>query len=237
MNRCASLIFFLASSVSIAANAAQSYGVSLSGSRLIYNENDKNGVSITISNPQDFPILVQSRAYAENTETAAPFTVTPPLLRLDEKKSTMLRVLHTGNALASDRETLNWLCVRAVPPEEIESDEDNNGKAKTGLQISINNCIKLFYRPAKLQGLDAEAMAKDVTWKRQGNKLQVTNPTPFFINFHSVELGGVSVEKLSRVAPFSTETAEQPKSASNKISWKIINDYGGESVAINTELN
>ena len=79
----------------------------------------------------------------------APFTVTPPLFRLNGGKENTLRVVKTAQALPEDRESVFWLSVKTVPPEA-------EGKGNH-LQIAVRTRIKLFYRPASLVGLPEEA--------------------------------------------------------------------------------
>ena len=47
-----------------------------------------------------------------------PFTMVPPLFRLDPKKGQMLRIVYTQEPLATDKETLFWLNVLEVPPRD-----------------------------------------------------------------------------------------------------------------------
>ncbi|NPE97657.1 Dr fimbrial biogenesis chaperone DraB, partial [Escherichia coli] len=67
---------------------------------------------------QDYPMLVQSEVLSEDQKSPAPFVVTPPLFRLDGQQSSRLRIVRTGGEFPSDRESLQWICVKGIPPKE-----------------------------------------------------------------------------------------------------------------------
>jgi len=73
-----------------------------------------------------------------------------------------------------------------------------------------------------------EDVADNIIWQRNGNDLQVTNPTPFYMNFQGVKVAGKDVKEATYVAPGSTARFALPSGVSaGRVSWKIINDYGG----------
>ena len=212
----------------------KSFSVKLGATRIVYNP-DSSGATLTIINPQDYPILVQSKTYLEDRETAAPFVVTPPLFRLEANQQSRIRVVRTGGTIATDRETLFWLCVTGVPPKPDDVwGQDKDGKIRTPttatleVQLRVNNCIKLFIRPASLKG-DASDAAASITWSRQGNTLRAVNPTPFYINLKELSVGNKKVESLEYISPHSERRFPLPAGASGPVTWKVINDYGGDS--------
>lgn len=78
------------------------FKLKLSATRLIY-EQGSDGAAITVTNPQDWPMLVQSKVFEEDKVTAAPFIVTPPLFRLNPGQQNKMWVVQTAPAL-QDRE-------------------------------------------------------------------------------------------------------------------------------------
>lgn len=213
----------------------QTFSVHLGASRVIFDPASA-GATLTVSNRQDYPILVQSVALTENMTGEAPFVVTPPLMRLDEHQSSRLRIMRTGGEFSGDRESLQWLCVKGIPPKDGDAwAKDKNGKfvaaGKVGLnvQLSMNNCIKLLVRPATIKGQPSD-MASHLQWSRHDNHLKAYNDSPFYMNLSSVKVDGVSVKKINYVAPFSSAEFTLPDTRKGgKIEWKIVNDYGGES--------
>lgn len=194
-------------------------GVIVGGTRLIY-DGGKKETSLSISNPDKTPYLIQS--WIETTDGAkkAPFIVTPPLFRLSGDGRNTLRVVRAGGDLPSDKETLFWMNIKSIPGEEKVVDTNT-------LQIAVKTRIKMIYRPQEVKG-DLDEAASTVTWQRRGNQLQVTNPTPFFMNFQAVTVAGRTLDDITYVAPKSTTSFTLPnESIGNSISWSIINDYGG----------
>lgn len=237
-------IFFIAISlISSVANAASSnmkifgkeYGINLDESRIIYPL-DSAGVVISVNNPQEYPVLVQSKVLNENKSGAANFVVTPPLFRLDSKQRSSLRITQTGGSYPHDKESLQWLCVKGIPPKDDDlwmKDNENKKSIDSGvgisLQIAIDNCIKLMVRPNELKG-DPSQFAGELTWKVEDQKLIAENSTPFYMNLGKVVFGGEEIPP-HLIPPKAKWYFELPKGASrNKgVSWQVINDQGGLS--------
>lgn len=200
------------------AQAAAPGGVTIGGTRLIY-DGGKKEASLNITNSDSGPFLIQSWAETQNGGTEKPpFIVTPPLFRLDGNQQNMLRVVRTGGNLPEDRESLFWLNVKSIPAG-TKTDNSNT------LQIAIKTRIKLIYRPQGLKGVPDD-VAKNLTWSQSGSKLTVTNPTAFYMNFQEVKVGGKPLKEVTYVAPNSTATFNAA-GATGSVTWKIITDYGG----------
>jgi len=199
-------------------------GVVVGGTRLIYDGNKKES-SLSVSNPDTQPYLVQSW-----TETVsggaekAPFVITPPLFRLGNGQTNVLRVVRAGGNLPADKESLFWLNIKAIPSAEKDHSQNT-------LQIAVKTRIKLIYRPQGLNGVPEE-LTDQLRWQRSGNLLQVSNPTPFYMNFMEIRLGGQALKEVTYVAPGTTASFALPAGAGgNTVSWKIISDYGAIGVA------
>ena len=95
-------------------------GVVISGTRVIYQAKERE-VTVKLSNEGDAPALVQvwldtGNPNAMPDESKVPFTLSPPLFRLDPKKGQSLRLIYTQEPLPQDKESLFWLNVLEVPP-------------------------------------------------------------------------------------------------------------------------
>ncbi|MFV0547709.1 MAG: molecular chaperone [Limnobaculum xujianqingii] len=201
------------------AQAAETGGVTVGGTRVIYNGGKKEA-SLSVSNTDTNPYLIQSWAETQTSGAEkAPFIITPPLFRLEGNQQNVLRIVRTGGSLPEDRESLYWLNVKSIPAAS------KNGAANT-LQIAVKTRIKLIYRPQDLKGVPEDVTNK-LTWSQQGNQLTVNNPTPFYMNFNQVKVGGREVKDVTYVAPMSQATFTAPAGASGSVTWKIISDYGG----------
>ncbi|MHA7848993.1 fimbrial biogenesis chaperone [Serratia sp. D1N4] len=199
-------------------NVAQA-GVIVGGTRLIY-DGDKKESSLSVKNPDKTPYLIQTWIETTGGAEKAPFIVTPPLFRLDGGRENVLRVVRAGGNLPTDKESLFWINIKSIPSAEQNIDRNT-------LQIAVKTRIKLIYRPQGVKG-SPEDVADKIIWQRNGNDLQVTNPTPFYMNFQGVQVAGKDVKEATYVAPGSTARFALPSGVSaGRVSWKIINDYGG----------
>lgn len=194
-------------------------GVIVGGTRLIYDGSKKES-SLSVTNPDKVPYLVQS--WVDTTTGSAekaPFMVTPPLFRLDAGQQNVLRVVRAGGNLPGDRESMYWMNIKAIPAADITRNQNT-------LQIAVKNRIKLIFRPTGLKGVP-EDVADKLTWQRSGDSLQVTNPTPFYMNFMQISVAGKALKNVTWVAPESTAKFVLPVGVSGgSVSWKIISDYG-----------
>ncbi|HEY2451830.1 MAG TPA: fimbria/pilus periplasmic chaperone [Scandinavium sp.] len=201
------------------AYAANGGGVTIGGTRLVFNGANKEA-SLSVSNSAQSPYLIQS--WAEDNDgnsSKLPFIVTPPLFRLNGNQDNILRVLRTRERLPEDRESLFWLNIKAIP-------SGSDVKGQNALQIAVKTKVKLIFRPASLNGNPEEVTSK-LTWSQSGNKLTVTNPTAFIMNFSQVKVGGHRVKDATYVLAKSQATFTLSEGASGQISWTLISDYGG----------
>ncbi|WP_447884817.1 fimbria/pilus periplasmic chaperone [Serratia fonticola] len=223
------LMTSLSVSVNTSANeintSQKSYSVKIGSSRIIYNENS-TGASIIVTNPEQYPVLIQSSVYAEDKTSRGTFIVAPPLFRLESTATSSLKILRNGSPLPSDRETMEWLCVKGVPPTEMNQAESKKGVAEVVLQVSINTCNKLLYRPAALEG-NMITSAEKIAWKKEGGELIGVNNSPYFMHISDLSVGGANVFNPEYISPFSQKSFKVNNAG--EIKWRVITDNGGES--------
>lgn len=229
-----SFLFFL----SVASASAQA-GVSLGGTRLIFDGNKKETSLTVYSNEGDtHPYLIHS--FLDNNgekgdkinNEKPPFIVTPPLFRLEPGKENAVRVVKAGAPLPEDRESVFWLNVRAIPGTNKNQKEENT------LKLTLKNRIKLFYRPSALvKGKESETFS-GVTFTHAGSGLIVRNPTPYFISFSSLRVGGKNVNTdFIMVPPKGESRYLMPVGVSgNSVEWSYITDYGSASNTLKGSL-
>ena len=196
--------------------------VVISGTRVIYPAGAKE-VSVKINNGGPSPVLLQSwidngDVNAKPSAIKVPFVLTPPMNRVESGKGQTLRISYTGDALPLDKESVFWLNVLEVPAKSQAKSEENR------LQMAFRSRIKLFYRPAGLEG-NANEAPKAITWNTQGNRIQATNPTPYYVSLVNISVNGKKLD-YAMVAPRSSMVLELPASSGNKISGSFVNDYG-----------
>ncbi|MDL4030536.1 long polar fimbrial chaperone LpfB, partial [Proteus mirabilis] len=162
-------------------------GVIISGTRVIYNEGNKN-VSINVKNPDKMPYLIQSWIDDFEEKKQSKFTITPPLFRLNPDKENTLRIFLTEEGLPSDQESLFWLNIKTIPATE---------KTENSLQIAFKTQMKLIYRPKSLKDVNFEEEQKKLSWSKERGKVIVYNPTPYFMNFQTIKFNGKLVDDVS----------------------------------------
>ncbi|WP_129991324.1 molecular chaperone [Rahnella sp. CFA14(1/10)] len=208
-----------------------SYGqsaVDLDSSRVIYHaEND--GEDSRVKNNGDITYLVQSWVDKGWNIKGAPFTVTPPIFKLEKGNESKISVIYTGKGEASDRESLYWLNVKSIPALDKKA-------LKNKVVIAVSHRVKLIYRPEGLPGDPAAAIGTLEWTKKSPDTVHVKNNSPYYVTLSQVILNGkkipISLEPdNSTLAPnsaadYSAHTALGEKV---KISWWAIGDTGTQS--------
>ena len=208
----------------------QSYSVGLGVSRVIYSPSSRGAV-LSVNNPNDYPVLVQSSITPENQNVADPFLITPPLFRLDPHQQSRLRIIMTADATAKDRETLYWMCATGIPPEQGDTwagEQKTKNTALIDVRIRASQCIKLLVRPDGLREKPQD-VAKSVTWSVAGKEIKANNPTPYYMNIKTIKIDGAEVLNPEYIKPYGSTTYRIPGTSSNHVQWTLINDLGGES--------
>ncbi len=192
---CKSLLHSLTIAVAAFFSFSTHASVILHGTRVVF-PGDQAEVTLKITNTGARPALVQ--AWLDNGDppdapgaTDVPFVVAPSLTRMEAGGGQTLRILHSGQALPADRESLFWINVLDIPPktEVPEAREETSG----ALALALNTRIKLMYRPKGLPGQARDAPAQ-LQWSigsgEGGNVvLRARNASAYVAN-----LGHVSLE-------------------------------------------
>lgn len=215
-----------------AADVAQAKGgVAPNATRYIYPSN-ANEISMTVSNTNTaIPYLVKTwfSRDAEGKQPAGDFTVEPPVFRLEPAlnaslaRESKLRIYYAGKTrLPTDRESVYYVHVQAIPPEDKAS-QDNK------LQFSVTSVLKLFYRPANLPGSPLDA-PRALRCTQSGGQLVVNNPTPYYVTLVSLSVGNhvvaMPVGMRSVMAPPKGQVTLPLSKAAGAVTFKTINDYG-----------
>lgn len=200
-------------------------GVALGQTRLIYTQSDKSK-TITLRNTGNDVYLIQAAVTDWYTnQPVKDFTVLPPLFRLESQSTNVLRVVRTSGDYPDDRESIFNFRINAIPARTTPAMDE----ASASLSISLGVGIKLFYRPTGLKLHPEEAYSR-LTFKRTGNSITVKNPTPYYLTFSYLSLGGAHVNidgAKAMIAPFSEQ--KYPSVPGSKAEWTTITDFGGIS--------
>lgn len=211
--------------------------VVIGGTRVVFPA-DQGQTTVRLSNEGGRPALVEAwidegNPHSTPDNSQAPFLITPPLFRMEANKDQSLRIVFAGDPgkLPSDRESLFWLNVLEIPPKP------KNAQDKNLLLFAVRSRLKLFYRPAKLDGNPIKAPDK-ITWRsaRDGDHVVLVahNPTPYYITISelSLKLGDRTLQGTTgMVAPFSdlrlaVAGAHDALPGGTPVTFTTINDFG-----------
>lgn len=205
---------------------AQSAGIKLPQTRVIFNSKDKYALA-TIQNQGDSVYLVKA-SVLNDTRTGreiAPFAVTPPLFRLEPRNQQTVRIIRQGTGqLPVDRESVFYLSFLAIPSTTETNPAENR------VSIGLQSVIKLFYRPERL-AITADHAANKLIFRQHNEQLIVENPTPYYLTLGSLKVAGKALhfgDSGQMIAPFSQQ-AYPFSGPATEASWTVINDYGGLS--------
>lgn len=203
-------------------------GVIIGGTRLIYNEENKES-SLSVNNSDDVPYLIQSWLDAEDQKTSSKqFILTPPLFRLNGGERNDIRIIKSTGNMPQDRESLFWMNIKSIP--QVSKNENV-------IQFAVNTRIKLINRPKTLANDTPRDLYDKLKWKVTDGKLHVDNPTPYYMNFQTVQFNGKEFKYVGYVAPLaSTEFTLPQNVSSGKVTWTVIDDYGAVTKPITIDL-
>ena len=174
-------------------------GVTAERTRVIF-EQGKREASLALVNQNSYPVIVQTWIDDGDLDRApqtaqAPIMPLPPVFRLNPGQQRSLRLLHTGENLPTDRESLYWLNLYEIPPQSNEPLAEGQSR----LTVTLRTQMKVIYRPHSL-AKDAEEAPRQLVFRRAGNAVQVENPTAYFIT-----LAGAEVRQGNTGSPLPAE--------------------------------
>lgn len=209
---------------------SRAYGsIQIGATRVIYHANEKN-ISVNITNPGDYPVLLQSWIDEGNPEikpdtVRSPFILTPPLTPVNGGSGQTLRLAYTGTPLPADRESIYWLNVLEIPP--VRAKKDNR------IQVAFRSRIKLFYRPTALDDAGAQSAISQLRWRAQGDRIVIINPSPYYVSAVTLSVksrGGIYPIAATMLSPLDSSEFTLPAGFraedASGVSVDAINDYG-----------
>jgi len=218
-------VFIAAAMASVLWGSCAQAGVVTNSTRVIVNGAKKEAV-ISLGNPDKSSWKIEAWVDADGAKRGltSPFCVTPPSFRLDAGNREFLRIAYKDDRQPTDRESLFRLNVKSTPDFPV-------GKSPS-LVMSVNQRLKVFYRPVGLKA-PSESDYKKLSFHRQGKNLRVNNPTPYYMTFYSLALGGKEVNTSGKMVPPKGKVNYLLPAGylGNTLTWQVINDYGGKTSA------
>lgn len=227
---------FLISSWLWLVSSAQGEGITFP-MRLIYLEQNQQGIVATISNSTQQVYLLQSwlddldrQDGPRQSKRQIPFVITPPLFRLDAGQSQVIRIRKLVSSLPSDRESVFFLATKLIP-NQIAEKTPLNQQSSMRLQMVTLYRIKLFYRPKGLVAEGAvEQAIKTVQVIKKARQLIIYNPSAYYLTFSQIKLGQQLVaasQLMQMVAPYSKTAYDLTQATTaNSVTLVAIDEHG-----------
>lgn len=217
----------------LAMSGAAQAGVVIYGTRVIYPAGKKE-VVVQIMNQGERTSLVQS--WIDDGDTAqspehidVPFLLTPPVSRVAAKSGQQLKIKKMAGNLPADKESLFFLNVLDIPPNE----EQNVGK--NVIKFATQNRIKLFWRPAGIDPVSKETF-RQLQISRVSPGVVIKNNTANWITLTDISVNNLKLNSESlMLAPRSQQMIIGVVKSAGVCSLTMIDDYGNyltEKIAI-----
>lgn len=205
---------------------AQANGIGINASRIIYNgDSTQQPVTVRNTTHNETFLLKSSILKTMDMLPQTNFTVIPPLMRSEpESLSTFSIKLNNNHDLPMDRESLFLFSTLAIPGTEKQK--------QNTLDVAFSVIVKVFYRPVGLEKLAISDMKK-LTFKKENNSLNVSNPTPYYLTLSELMVGeniiAMNVNTgQTMIPPFGNRVYPLNKISNGKITFKVIDDLGAE---------
>jgi len=208
--------------------------------RIIYQPRH-DGYSLLIANINNWPVLVQpwvDHGEGDLEHASAPFVVIPAIFRLEPHATQVLRIIHTGEALPDNQESLFWLNLYEIPPTTADTGADDTAAdaEPAKLTLTITTQLKLIYRPENVDAPTDLAAQLTFTVHEDTGRWSVLahNPTPWNASLSALSVDGsdgpLPAETTDLLLPpFTTRRYRlsngQPGSNAN-IHFNLIDDSG-----------
>lgn len=199
-------------------------GIVIYGTRIIYPA-EKNEVLVQLMNQGERSSLVQS--WIDDGDTTlppekinVPFLLTPPVAKVAANSGQQLKIKKMPNMLPNNKESLFYLNVLDIPP----NNPANAGK--NVLKFAMQNRIKLFYRPKGIASVNKSTFSK-LSLKRTGSSYSINNDAANWVTVTEVKANDVKINNESiMLAPLSSADVTLKSANTNQYKITIIDDHG-----------
>lgn len=199
-------------------------GIVIYGTRIIYPA-EKNEVLVQLMNQGERSSLVQSwiddgDMSLSPEKIQVPFLLTPPVAKVAAKSGQQLKIKKMPNMLPNNKESLFYLNVLDIPPNNPDS------VGKNVLKFAMQNRIKLFYRPKGIAAVNKNTFHK-LSLTRSGNGYSIRNDAANWVTVTEVKTNNVKINNESiMLAPLSSEKMALKNSNASQYKLTIIDDHG-----------
>lgn len=199
-------------------------GVVIYGTRIIYPEKNRE-VLVQLMNQSKNASLIQAWIDDGNTTIApekiqVPFILTPPVSCVAGGSGQQLKIRKMPNNLPHNKESLFYLNVLDIPPNNPQ----NAGKNK--IKLALQNRIKLLWRPSGIAPVDKKSLSQ-LNIKKKNNAISINNETANWITVTTIKAQNVKVNNESiLLPPFSNNDITLKNNNASEYELTVVDDYG-----------
>ncbi|WP_281083205.1 fimbrial assembly chaperone [Klebsiella quasivariicola] len=200
--------------------------VNVDRTRLVFAANDIVQ-SLTLTNDSVTPMLLQ--VWTDAGETASspdssrtPLVVLPPVFKMQPDELRTLRVmLSSRRTLPGDRESLFWLNIYQISPEQNATDS-----VTRKLVLPLRLRLKVFIRPRGLKAPTSNDERK-LCFSIASQGITITNPTPWYMSLAVAPIKGISIGNIM-LAPYEQRDValSTMPTVGSTVDYAVINDSG-----------
>ncbi|EGT0666572.1 fimbria/pilus periplasmic chaperone [Citrobacter werkmanii] len=199
-------------------------GIVIYGTRVIYPA-EKKEVLVQLMNQGNRSSLVQS--WIDDGDSSlvpekinVPFMLTPPVAKVAGDSGQQLKIKKMPSSLPGNKESLFFLNVLDIPPNNPDS------AGKNVLKFAMQNRIKLFYRPKGVSPVNKHTFQK-LSMKRTGSIYSIKNDAANWITVTEVKANNFKINNESiMLAPLSSTDVALKSVNANQYKMTIIDDHG-----------
>lgn len=148
------------------------------------------------------------------------FILTPPVSRVAGGSGQQLKIRKMPNNLPHNKESLFYLNVLDIPPNNPQ----NAGKNK--IKLVFQNRIKLLWRPSGIAPVDKKSLSQ-LNIKKKNNAISINNETANWITVTTIKAQNVKVNNESiLLPPFSNNDITLKNNHASEYELTVVDDYG-----------
>lgn len=210
-------------------------GIYLDTTRIIFDADNQRGVRVGVGSSKlsKTPYLIKAQVADTPlvTTPSAFFITSPSLFRVDPDNVQSVLIMKKEGVLPQDRESVFYFRAIATATSKPLVDAPTNSVG-TDVQVSSMSVIKLFYRP-KLAIKSVDSWGK-LEFHATAQGIKIRNPTPHHVTLTKASVNNADLDLTANknspmLAPFS-EQVYPTASQQGRVTWTVINDYGGQEV-------
>lgn len=220
---------------------ASTDGVGTDRTRYLFPQGERQ-IGVTLLNRTKETYLVQAwvreidAATGDVRNAMTPFFLKQPVLKAMAGGRYGFQVIQTRPVMIGDRESVYLLSFKLIPSELRPSAAGKNIRANV---VATYN-VKLFYRPDAIKKSTVAAAAKLLKFELRGKVLHISNPSPLWLTFSRLDVGGESVEESAlkkMLPPYSSVDFATPASGrSGSVQWRVLDENGEQTPVLEQVL-